>query len=218
MSTFSPYLQPLPFGGPHFGPRFELVAIGILQDGGEDEATPDADAARDGRLVAAALADSDDFRHLVSLYQGRVFATALRLTGNEADARDISQEAFLRAFRALRRFEPGRRFGPWVCTIAANAARDFLRDPIRRVLRFGLVRKEGEAKEQASDGVEHDERAQALQAHLMRLSPKLREAIVLRYISELSIEETAAALGIGESATKMRLQRAMEQLEKFASE
>lgn len=176
----------------------------------------DADAARDARLVAAALADPNDFRHLVSLYQGRVFATALRLTGNEADARDISQEAFLRAFRALRRFEQGRRFGPWVCTIAANAARDFLRDPIRRVLRFGLVRAEGEATERASDGVEHDERERVLQRHLMKLSPKLREAIVLRHVAELSVEETAEALGIGESATKMRLQRAMEQLEKLA--
>jgi RNA polymerase sigma-70 factor (ECF subfamily) len=194
-----------------------LSPLFLAQDGGSKEGDLDAAAERDARLVKAALADPDEYRHLVALYQTRVYATALRLLGNEADARDVSQEAFLRAFRALRRFQLGRRFGPWICTIAANAARDLYRDPVRRFLRFGLTREEGEATERASDGVEHGERAALLQKHLMRLSPKLREAIVLRYVSELSVEETAEALGVGVSAAKMRLTRALAQLEELAA-
>lgn len=190
-----------------------LSPLALAQDGPSKEGARDAAAERDARLVKAALADPDEYRHLVALYQGRVYATALRLTANEADARDISQEAFLRAFRALKRFQLGRRFGPWVCTIAANAARDLLRDPVRRLLYVGTRDDDREATERASDRVDQDEVVRELQAHLMGLSPKLREAIVLRYVAELSVEETAAALGIGVSATKMRLSRALAQLE-----
>jgi RNA polymerase sigma-70 factor (ECF subfamily) len=187
----------------------------LAMDG--EDTTVDAVAVEDRRLVEDALADPEQFRHLVTKYQGRVFAIALRLTGNEADARDISQEAFLRAFRALGRFELGRRFAPWVCTIAANAARDLTRDPIRRLLLFGLPQREREATERASDRIEQNERERLLQAHLLKLKPKLREAVVLRYVAEMSVEEVAEALGIGVSAAKMRISRGTAQLETLAA-
>lgn len=187
-----------------------------LAPGAELEA-PDAVAARDARLVEAARRDPDAYRHLVNLYQARVYATALRLLGNESDARDAAQEAFLRGFRALGRFHLGRRFGPWICTIAANVAKDQLRDPVRRFLRFGLVRAEGEATGRASDGVERSERELRLERALSKLKPKLREAVVLRFIADLSVEELADALGIGESAAKMRVKRGLERLEELLS-
>lgn len=178
----------------------------------------DAVAARDARLVEAARKDPEAFRHLVVLYQARVYATALRLTGSDADARDISQEAFLRAYNVLGRFQLGRRFGPWVCAITANAARDLLRDPVRRFLRYGLAAREEASRERTSERVLEDgEASTALMAHVRKLTPKLREAVVLRYVSEMSVEEVAEALGIGESAAKMRIKRALEQLSALAA-
>lgn len=186
-------------------------------DGTGDTAI-DAVATRDARLVEAALQDPDAYRHLVTLYQTRVYATALRLTGSDADANDVSQDAFLRAYKALSRFDRRRRFGPWICTITANAARDLLRDPVRRFLRYGLMQGETASRERTSQRLLEDgEQSAALARHLMKLKPKLREAVVLRYVSEMSVEEVAAALDIGESAAKMRIKRALEQLEVIAT-
>lgn len=186
-----------------------------LSPGAVEVADTCAVATRDGRLVEAALTDPDAYRHLVDLYQSRVYATALRLLGNESDALDATQEAFLRGYRALSRFRVGRRFGPWICTIAANVARDQLRDPVRRFLRYGLGHVETEAETRASDGVERSEREARLEAALRKLKPKLREAVVLRFVADMSIEEVADALEIGESAAKMRIKRALEQLEQL---
>lgn len=170
----------------------------------------DADAARDARLVAAALEKPDAYRHLVLLNQARVYATALRILGDESEARDVAQEAFLKAFRALSRFDGRRRFGPWICAITANVARDHLRMPFRRWFRT----TEGSPVEVASEAPADpdDDRTGSVAAAILRLAPKLREALVLRYVAGLTVEEVAAALGIGESATKMRLKRGVEQL------
>src|SRR5690606_4802547 len=107
--------------------------------------------------------------------------------------------------------------GPWVCVIAANAARDLLRDPVRRFLRYGLVQRDVASPARSGERLlEEGESSARLARHLMKLRPKLREAVVLRYVSELSVEEVAEALGIGESAAKMRIKRALEQLEALA--
>ncbi len=193
------------------------IPYGLAMDGTADDVV-DSVVARDARLVEAALQDPDAYRHLVTLYQGRVYATALRLLGSAADAHDVSQEAFLRAYKALSRFQTGRRFAPWICTITANAARDLLRDPVRRFLRYGLLQGETTSGDRPAYGLlEDQEQSAALARHLLKLKPKLREAVVLRYVSELSVEEVASALGIGESAAKMRIKRALEQLERLAA-
>ncbi|MCP4501640.1 MAG: RNA polymerase sigma factor [Deltaproteobacteria bacterium] len=181
------------------------------------------DAARDGRLIEAALANPADYRHLVELYQNRVYATALRISGNPSDAKDASQEAFLRAFRALERFEIGRSFGPWICTIAANVSRDQLRDPLRRLSRVAdwFTGSDGSATSlldkqkspsRADITVDLEESRDFLAGALLNLKPKVREAVVLRFVSGLSIEEVAEALGVSESAVKMRIKRGLEQL------
>ena len=171
-----------------------------------------AEAQSDGELVKAALEDPAAYRHLVNLYQGRVFATALRMLGDPAEAQDVAQEALLRAYRALGRFEIGRRFSPWVCAIAANAARDHLRSPVRRLQSMGLWPGREGAAPDTPDRLEVDDDRDALAEALLSLKPKLREALVLRFVSDLSVEEVAEALGIGVSATKMRLKRGTEQL------
>jgi RNA polymerase sigma-70 factor (ECF subfamily) len=166
----------------------------------------------DAHAVQAALAEPAAFRHLVDRYQGRVYATALRMVGDAAEAQDIAQEAMLRAYRALDRFEQGRRFAPWACAIAANAARDHLRSPRRRLQALGLWPTADRAAEDRPDPIEREQERDALADALLQLKPRLREAMVLRFVSELSVEEVADALGIGLSAAKMRLSRGTEQL------
>jgi len=167
----------------------------------------------DAALVAAAREDGAQFRALVVRYQGRVFATALRMLGNESDARDITQETFLRAFKNLERFDLERPFGPWVCAIAANLARDELRRPLRRLRALAVFRASRDAAAPEPDAaIAASEEGAELAARLLELKPKLREALVLRYVSDLSMLEVADALGISESAAKMRIKRGLEQL------
>lgn len=183
----------------------------------EPQRSCDFIAHRDARLVAAALREPDRFRDLVVLHQDVVYATAYRLLGHEGDAHDVSQEAFLRAYRALGRFSEGRRFAPWVCTITANVARDLLRDPIRRWIGF----TGGSSERNAGRGIGPDERLVAqeqrdeLGCALRQLKPALREVVVLRHVSGLNTQEVSQALGISESAVKMRLKRGLEALERL---
>ena len=172
------------------------------------------EASRDARLVDAAAQNADDFQHLIRLHQDRVYATALRLTHNESDAQDVAQEAFVKAYKNLRHFERGRRFSPWVCTIAANLAKDLLRKRKRRfALRLSFSKN---AKVQHHEQ-EHFEANDVLAAALMLLAPKVREAIVLRFVSDMSIGEIADALSIKESAVKMRLKRGLDALKQNPS-
>jgi len=173
---------------------------------------------RDARLVLLARADPREFEHLVRLYERRVYATALRLLGEPSDAEDVAQEAFVRAFRSLERFDVTRPFGPWVCVIAANLARDQLRSPLRRFRLLGLFGGREEAAPRARDPIAVDEEREEVARALAQLTPPLREAVVLRFVSDLSIEEIARALGIGESAAKMRLKRGLAALREIIGE
>src|SRR5260370_14827594 len=87
----------------------------------------------DAETVAQARAgDADAFRRLVARHSRNVFRLAYRMTRNEHDAEDVVQEAFLRAYRNLDRFEERAQFGSWVHRIAANCAYDTLRARERR--------------------------------------------------------------------------------------
>jgi RNA polymerase sigma-70 factor (ECF subfamily) len=189
-----------------------MAPVFLSEDGASDR-PEDADAARDARLVENSLKNPDDFRHLVRLHQDRVYATALRLLRDPAEAEDVTQDAFLRAFRSLKKFERGRRFSPWVCTIAANLARDRLRRPFHRLRSLFEPKEEAAPDAPPTAGLEREDRIAELESRLDRLKPRLREAIVLRYVSGMSVDEVAVALGISTSAAKMRLKRGLEQLQ-----
>jgi len=172
----------------------------------------------DVEQVQAALRNPEAFRHLVERYMDRVYGTTLRVLGQPADAHDAAQETFLRAWRALERFQIGRPFGPWVATIAINVARDHLRCPHRQTRRFGLqVDDETNAAlddkhAPADKTVLNKDRQTVLAAAIAKLKPRLQEAVVLRFVLGLSVEDVARALNIGQSATKMRLKRGLEQM------
>lgn len=163
--------------------------------------------ARDGDQVA--------FEELVQATYADTYTLARRLTGNEEDASDVVQEAYLRAYRGLGRFRGDAQFSTWLYRITANCAATHLGKRSRR-------RTEALADDDSVVDAhpERDPAARAeaavlrdrLEAALEVLPPKLRAVVVLRDVYDLSHEAIAAELGISESAAKVRLHRARRQL------
>ncbi len=169
-------------------------------------------------LTRARGGDRDAYEQLVRLHQQIAFRTALVLTRNAADAEEAAQDAFVKAWRALARFDAARPFRPWLLAIVANEARNRRRGAGRRELlavRAGASAGAGaDAAGRASpeSRVLVGERDAALAAALERLDERDRQVIACRYLLELSEAETAAALGCRAGTVKSRLSRALERL------
>ena len=162
-------------------------------------------------VTKARSGDREAFDELVKATYADTYTLAYRLTGDEEDARDVVQEAYLRAFRGLKRFRGDAQFTTWMYRITANCASTFLgkrgrhrHDELPDEVPLDVDRPAGnpEATLDASAS-----RAQ-LQDALRRLPPRLRSVVLLRDVYDLPHESIAAELGISESAAKVRLRRA----------
>ncbi len=161
--------------------------------------------ARSGNLFA--------FEEIVKRYQRRVYATAVRIVRRHDLADEVAQEAFLRAFEALARFDLGRPFGPWICRIAANLAINHVRSPVAREQPLPEAAPEPPSTapgplERLLDG----EAREVLDQALADLPGEQRAVFVLRVFDELSYREIAEALGIQMGTVMSRLARARERL------
>ena len=162
----------------------------------------------DAAWVARCLTgDRAAFETLVRRYQQVLFTVALKLTGNEEDARDVTQNAFVRAYLKLDTYDPSRKFFSWLYRIAVNQSLNARRDR-----RSHEPLEEGIEAERGSDPVERLETSGRVQAGLMALSKEYREVIVMRYFADLSYEEIAEAVGIPEKTVKSRLFSARQRL------
>jgi RNA polymerase sigma-70 factor (ECF subfamily) len=164
-------------------------------------------------LTRARQGDLAAFETVVRRYQRRVYGVALRIVRAHDVADDVAQEAFLRAWRSLDRFELGRPFGPWVCRIAANLAVNHVRSP--RAREEGLP--EGYADTRSSEpgplGTVLDAEARrVLDEAVGELSAEQRAVFVLRAVEEMSYEEIAETLGISQGTVMSRLFRARARL------
>ena len=179
--------------------------------GGEDEAQA---------VTRARGGDSEAFRLLVERHSREVFRLAFRMTGNEHDAEDVVQEAFLKAYRNLSAFEERAQFGSWVHRIAANCAYDLLRARVRRDDRLEhaegpdgdrtlTVPADDPSPERLVAGREVQGR---LRAALARLSALERTAFTLRHVEGMSIAEISSALDLDASAAKQSVFRAVRKL------
>ena len=158
------------------------------------------------------------FYELVRPYERRVYAAALAILRNEADAEDAAQEAMLKAFANIRQFRAEARFSTWLIQITVNEAL-MRRRRERTVVMEGIDdRRDDEAdyaprdfadwREIPSEALERKEIRQRLAAALGTLDRKYREVFVLRDMEHLNIQETAEALGISVASVKTRLLRA----------
>ena len=169
-------------------------------------------------LAAALAADLDRaFPDLVRATQDDVFSGALRMTGNRSDAEEITQEAFVRAYRALREYPAGRirelRVRGWVWTIAANLCRNRARTRSRKPedpLESGLLRPDPAPgpEAEALGSLDRDR----LAAHLARLSWPMRSAVVMRHVVGLGYQEIATALDRPPGTVKADVHRGLKRL------
>ena len=169
-------------------------------------------------LARARQGDSEAFRALVERHSRTVFRLAFRMTGNEQDAEDVVQESFLRAYRQLGRFEARANFGTWLYRIVANCSVDLMR---ARQARHDQARGESldEATELPAADTPGPERlarsaeiAARVNAALEGLSPLERAAFTLRHHEGRSIDEIGKTLGLGISAAKHSVFRAVKKL------
>jgi RNA polymerase sigma-70 factor (ECF subfamily) len=160
--------------------------------------------------------DLDDYEQLVREHQVIAFRTAYVITGSAADAEEVAQDAFVKAYRARGRFREGAPFRPWLLAIVANEARNRRRSLARRG-RFELRLAEERPSVDAAPSPEaallvREERAQLLAA-LERLSDEHRQVVACRYLLGLSEQETSSVLGCRPGTVKSRLSRALARLE-----
>ncbi|MFI4946924.1 MAG: RNA polymerase sigma factor [Burkholderiales bacterium] len=164
-------------------------------------------------IARARRGDPSAFEEIVRLYQRRVYGVALRIVRAHDVADDVAQEAFLRAWRSLDRFDLDRPFGPWVCRIAANLAVNYVRSP--RAREEGLPEGHAEAKAKAPGplgALLDGEATRVLDAALAELPSEQRTVLVMRAVEEMSYAEIAEALGISPGTVMSRLYRAREKL------
>jgi RNA polymerase sigma-70 factor (ECF subfamily) len=156
------------------------------------------------------------YARLVDRHYDRCARIAVRILGNREDAEEAIQDAFLRAFRALEDYEDRERFFAWLTRILVNQCRTMLVRTRRREAVFLDV--DPLDLERAAPGGDTDGAWPELERALARLPVEQREAVVLKYADDLTYEEMARITGAGESALKMRVQRAFARLRALLQE
>jgi RNA polymerase sigma factor (sigma-70 family) len=165
----------------------------------------------------ARAGDTAAYERLVRMHQAVAFRAAYLVTGDAPEAEDATQEAFIKAYRALDRFRPGAPFRPWLLTIVTNEARNRRRSAGRRAKLNLQVAAEGQAVPtpvSPEAAVVAAERREELLASVGELSEGERLVVSYRYFLGLSEEETAAALDCARGTVKSRLSRAIARLRK----
>jgi RNA polymerase sigma-70 factor, ECF subfamily len=165
---------------------------------------------------AAITGDQDSFAEIVYTFQDAVYNLCYRILGERTEAEDAAQEAFLRAYTNLGRYDHARSFKTWLLTIASNHCIDRLRKRRMKFLsideplpaNLALASEEPQPEQVALS----NERSHRLQQLLDELAPDYRTAVVLRYWYDYSYAEIADMMETTESAIKSRLYRARQMM------
>jgi RNA polymerase sigma-70 factor (ECF subfamily) len=175
----------------------------------------------DYSLTARCLnGDEAAWEDLVRLHTRQVYGLCFRFTGSGAHAQDLTQEVFLRVFRTLRTFRAAEgSFGAWLARVTRNLLIDhYRRNRQERVTdsiedQLPMLEEAGASASPRPDrALAGREASEALQATLQRLSPELREAVILRDLQEMEYREIAQVLAIPEGTVKSRINRGRAEL------
>ena len=176
---------------------------------------PSAASSDDIALIRRAQSgDADAYALLVRAHHGMARRVATLVAGPN-DAEEVAQLAFIKAFRALHRFQVGRPFGPWLLQIVANEGRTVRRAETRQAALMSRAAVEfgsWQGDDEPDDRIARSEARMAIGIALSRLPEKHRDVVACRYLLELSEEETSRVLGVKPGTVKSRLSRALARL------
>ncbi len=162
----------------------------------------------------------NDFEKLVTAYEKNVYNIALRMVGDPDDAADMTQETFIKAYRALSGFRGDSKFSSWLYRIASNVCLDFLRSRSRHPqVSLSTVDEDDRATFELPDMRQNPEEQlmkklgmEAVRRGLEQLPEQQRQILVLRELGGLSYAELAQTLGLEEGTVKSRIFRARKRL------
>jgi RNA polymerase sigma-70 factor (ECF subfamily) len=165
-------------------------------------------------LDQAMSGDGEAFSRLIDLYQTPVYNLCYRMLGDPDEAEDAAQEAFLRAYRGIRRYDRERPFSTWLLSIAAHYCIDLMRRRRFRTLSYDELPQldPPDLNPGPETALLLSENQRQVQALMASLGPQDRAAVVMRYWYDLSYEEIGEALSMTVSAVKSRLHRARREL------
>ncbi|SFG11543.1 RNA polymerase sigma-70 factor, ECF subfamily [Novosphingobium sp. CF614] len=175
----------------------------------------------DGEAARAALAGRQSgYRALMADHREAVFRFVRGYVGDESEALDITQDCFIAAFAALRRYDPARPFRTWIMRIAVNKCHDWRR---RRAVRrfFTLARPIEEAAGIVDPGLDPEARLASdaevarIEAAIAALPANLKEPLLLCAVEGMTQDEAAVVLGISRKAVETRIYRARQKLSKL---
>ena len=173
-------------------------------------------------LQRAKNGDQAAFGELVTLYEKKVYALALRMCKHPEDAAEASQEAFLAAWQGLKFFRGEASFSTWLYRLTSNACVDLLRKEQRHRAAAGPSLDDEEVYLDVADSApsphdiaEKGELKEQIEAGLRALSPEHREVLVLREMHQLSYDEIAETLSLDSGTVKSRISRGRKQLRNF---
>ncbi len=181
--------------------------------------------ATDQQLVEKVLGgDSVAFEHLFNRYRDSIYQLYLQRTGgNVDDTNDLLQEAFVKAYLNLHRYKPDYTFGQWIYTIARNTFIDYVRRKREDLVPLDKTTDSSGALSayntpSPEDRLINDQTRDRLEAFILRMPPRYRKLIELRFFREFSYEEIAAELGLPMGTVKTQIHRAREQLCRFITD
>jgi RNA polymerase sigma-70 factor (ECF subfamily) len=200
----------------------DIAEIALMMNSAElnRDAASEIDASLQLLIERAVAGDPAAFESIMNRYQQKVVSTAWRMLGNREDARDATQEAFLRAYKYLDSFKPDQDFSGWLYRIVINVCRDFARKrghlftSLESERELGTVENLRSAEDVEAAAIQSQQQALIARA-LDTLSKKERAAIVLRDLEGLDTEEVARILGSSQSTVRAQISSARAKIKLF---
>lgn len=182
--------------------------------------TSDSSLDTDAQLVERCLSGQDAaWEDLVTLHTRRVYSICYRFTGSDSESQDLTQDVFMRVFKNLKSFRAGEGlFVVWLTRLTRNLLIDhYRRTRLERATESlddhaGTIEETGAMMARTEGMLAGREASEVLQAALQKLSPELRETVILRDLEELEYREIAQVLNVPEGTVKSRLNRGRAEL------
>ncbi len=178
------------------------------------------DSKTDSEIIARVLSgDRQAYALLVEEYKGPIFNLAYRMTGSREDADDLTQETFIRVYQNLQQFDQSKKFFTWIYTIGINLIRNHLKKNERKVAHLVVPDSALEHQAQGHEIGEGEalsyDRMIRLEQVIRKLPVDLREAIILKFVQDMTFEQVANVTGDSVSAVKMRIYRGLEKMKQM---